>query len=226
MKRILLLSLVLMLLSTSIAGAAQLPNDLLADAAKVFREMAEQPDAEHLQSMLQDSHGVAIFPSLVRAGLGLGGRYGEGVVLRYDSETQTWYGPYFVTMKGLSYGFQLGVQTTALVLVVGTEGGMNSLQEGGITLGGNLSIAAGPMGRSAEASTDLNLKAAFYSYSMSKGAFVGASFEGDSINNNVNANQVYWDKTLTPSQILQEKAAGPAIAELLRELDRVLGQRR
>lgn len=224
MKRIFYISLVLVLLFGATLNAAQLPDDLLAAAASVLTEMSHEPDAEQLQSMLRSAHGIAIFPSLVRAGLGLGGRFGEGIVLKYDKSEGVWYGPYFVTMKGLSYGFQVGVQTTALVLVVATEGGMSSLQEGRITLGGNLSIAAGPIGRSAEASTDLKLEAAMYSYSISKGAFVGASFEGDSIENNVNANQVYWQETLSPKEILQKRAFGNSIQELLAELNKTIGK--
>ncbi|NMB02902.1 MAG: lipid-binding SYLF domain-containing protein [Firmicutes bacterium] len=224
MKKILFLLLSLIVLTTGSVVASQLPDELLADATETLKQMAEQPDSEQLHSMLRDAHGVAIFPSLIRAGLGFGGRYGEGVVLRYNSSTETWYGPYFVTMKGLSYGFQIGVQSTALVLVMATEEGMDSVKEGRITLGGNLSIAAGPVGRSAEASTDVKLEAAMYSYSMSKGAFVGASLEGASIDNNVNANQVYWKKTFTPAEILQKKAKGSEVKDLLAELNRIIGK--
>lgn len=72
--------------------------------------MTQQPDSEQLQSMLRTAHGVAIFPSVIKAGLGVGGRYGEGVVLRRDESTGKWYGPYFVEMMGLSYGLQIGLQ--------------------------------------------------------------------------------------------------------------------
>lgn len=224
MKRIICLTLIAVLLTTGLASAAQLPAELLADAAAVLKEMAEQPDAEQMQSVLQRAHGVAIFPALIKAGLGFGGRYGEGVVLRYDQAADQWYGPYFVTLKGVSWGIQVGIQSTALVLVVATEQGMNSLQEGKITLGGNISLAAGPMGRSAEASTDTALEAAMYSYSMSKGAFAGASVEGATIDNDVNANLVYWGQNLTPEEMLQKKARGKEVQELLQELDRIISK--
>lgn len=224
MKRILCLTLAMVLLASVAVGATKPPDELLADAVLALKEIAEQPDSEQLHAMLRNAHGVAIFPSLIKAGLGLGGRYGEGVVLHYDALKQTWYGPYFVQMKGISYGFQVGVQSTALVLVVAAEEGMKSLQEGKITLGGNLSVAVGPLGRSAEASTDLKLEAVMYSYSVSKGAFVGASLEGASIENSVNANQVYWQKKLTPGEMLAKKATGREVQELIRELNRIINE--
>ena len=125
-------------------------------------------------------------------------------------------------MKGISYGFQLGVQTTSLVLVVAAEEGMQSLQEGKITLGGNLSVAIGPLGRSAEAGTNLDLNAIMYSYSISKGAFIGASLEGASIDNNVNANQVYWNRRLTPEEMLKRRASKREVQGLIRELNRII----
>ena len=126
--------------------------------------------------------------------------------------------PYFVEMVGVSYGLQIGVQSTALVLVVATEEGIKTLQEGRITLGGNISMAAGPVGRSAEAGTDIQLKASMYSYSISRGVFAGASLEGSSINNNESANKLYWGEELTPSQMLSKEAKGESIQVLLNTL--------
>jgi lipid-binding SYLF domain-containing protein len=224
MKRIVVVALVLILAITLPVSASKTPEELLAEAVSALQEISQQPDSEHFHSMLQRAHGVAIFPSLIKAGLGLGGRYGEGVILEYDAASKTWYGPYFVQMKGISYGFQLGVQTTSLVLVVAAEEGMKNLQEGKITLGGNLSVAIGPLGRSAEASTDLSLDAVMYSYSISKGAFVGASFEGASIDNSVNANRVYWGKEFTPEEMLKQKASGQDVQELIKALNSIMGK--
>lgn len=222
MRRVVCLALILVLLASSLAFAAQLPETVLTNAAAVLKDMTQQPDSEQLKSILKDAHGIAIFPSVIKAGLGIGGRYGEGVVLRRDTSTGTWYGPYFVEMKGLSYGLQAGIQSTALVLVVATEEGIRSLEDGRITLGGNVSLAAGPVGRSAEASMDVQLKAAMYSYSMSKGVFAGASFEGATISNNASTNKLYWEETLTPEEMLDKKAKGTAIQELRDELTSII----
>lgn len=222
MQRFFVFVMLFVLVVNGSAFASQLPDELLADAVLVLREIANQPDSGQMKSILKNAHGVAIFPSLIKVGLGIGGRYGEGLILKYDAETKTWYGPYFVNMKGLSYGFQVGIQSTSLVLVVATEQGITSLQDGKITLGGSVSVATGPIGRTAEASTDLHLKAAMYSYSLNKGAFIGASFEGASIDNNVNANQVYWTEKRTPAKILEQKAKGKAVEALLEELNRAM----
>jgi len=224
MRKLLCFTMIIVLLASGLAAAAELPEDLLASAASVLKEIAGQPDAEQMHSVLRSAHGIAIFPSVIKAGLGIGGRYGEGVVLRRDPDTGTWYGPYFVEMKGLSYGLQLGVQSISLVLVVNTEEGIKSIQEGRITLGGNISMAAGPVGRSAEASTDIQLKAAMYSYSMSKGVFAGASFEGSTISNNSSANRIYWNGDITPRQMLNQEAKGDKIQTLLDELNRIIDQ--
>ncbi|HHY10725.1 MAG TPA: lipid-binding SYLF domain-containing protein [Firmicutes bacterium] len=224
MRRIMILIFVLIFAAPFPAQAEKAPTELIADAVLVLREMADQPDSEHLQSMLKSAYGVAIFPSVVKAGLGLGGRFGDGLILEYDRRAGIWHGPYFVSLRGLSYGFQIGLQSTALVLVVTSERGMASLKEEKITLGGNLSIAAGPLGRSAEAGTDLKMKASIYSYSISKGAFVGASLEGAAIRNKTNANHIYWGRKLSPGDILSNKAAGEDIKELLDELNSIIAQ--
>ena len=129
--------------------------------------------------------------------------------------------PLFVEMMGLSYGLQIGLQNISLVLVVATKKASKACRRGGITLGGNISLAAGPVGRSAEAGTDIQLKAAMYSYSMSRGVFAGASLEGSTINNNASANRVYWDGDMTPRQMLNQEAKGEAIQALLDELNRI-----
>src|SRR5690554_4565992 len=99
------LALALIITLTQGVHAAS-PRDLVSDAANVLKEIAEQPDNAPLKYLLENAHGVAIFPDVIRVGLGLGGRYGEGLLLRRDPETNLWYGPYFIDIKGLSYGFQ------------------------------------------------------------------------------------------------------------------------
>ncbi|MDI9413199.1 MAG: lipid-binding SYLF domain-containing protein [Bacillota bacterium] len=219
MKRIVVSTLIIVLCLGISAEASKNPDKLLEDAVLVFKEIAGEPDSEQMQSILKKAYGVAIFPSVVKVGFGLGGRYGEGLILRYDPVKKTWYGPFFVQIKGLSYGLQIGLQSTSLVLVITTERGMENLEKGKITLGGSMSVAVGPMGRSAEAGTDLKFEAAIYSYSLSKGVFAGASLEGATIDNNVNANQIYWNKELDSTEILNRRASGKAIHNLIKELN-------
>jgi lipid-binding SYLF domain-containing protein len=211
-----LIILFLVPLSPSVQAAG--PDQLISDAVAVLEEMATQPDAGSLSYLLERAEGVAIFPSVIKAGLMLGGRYGEGFVLRYDSESERWYGPYFVEIKGLSYGLQFGVQSTSLVLVITNKQGIESFKGDKVTLGGDLSIAAGPMGRRAEAATDLDLKASIYSYSMSKGIFAGMSLEGAVISAHDKNNESYWGELMSADEMLDTPAKGSRIRRLTEEL--------
>jgi len=201
---------------------ASSPTERIDEAVQVLREMSAQEDYEAMAYILKKAHGVAIFPSVCKAGLMIGARHGEGLVLRRDPRTGTWYGPSFVTITGLSWGPQIGVQSTSLVLVITNERGLKGFQEGKITLGGELSVAAGPVGRHAEAGTDVELKAAIYSYSMSKGVFAGASLEGARIATDDSANQLYWGAKVAADSILARKAVDGRVKPLVQQLNRMI----
>jgi lipid-binding SYLF domain-containing protein len=201
------------------AEASTVPETRIEDALKVLQEMATQEDCGTMSDLLAKAKGVAIFPSVVKAGLMLGARHGKGVVLKRDSGTGKWYGPSFVEMTGLSYGLQIGVQSTALVLVITNERGMTSFEEGSFTFGGDLTVAAGPLGRHLEAGTDIELKAAIYSYSMSKGAFIGVSLEGAKVKPDEAANELYWKRPASSTELLQRKATDSRIRPLITELN-------
>lgn len=219
-RQILILALLIVLIIPTLAGAN--PEDRINEAVQVLQEIQEQIDVEAMVQLLDRSKGIAIFPSVIKAGIMIGGRYGEGLVLSRDSVTGQWNGPYFVTMKGASYGLQIGVQSTALILVIANERGMESFKDGKITLGGNLSVAAGPVGRSAEAGTDLDLKTSIYSYSMSRGVFAGMSFEGSIIERDVKTNRDYWRTDLSISEMLNRPANTPEVKPLITEIDRLI----
>ncbi len=200
------------------AEASTAPDARIEDALKVLQEMSQQEDCGTMADLLARAKGVAIFPQVVKAGLMFGARHGRGVVLKRDSVNGQWFGPSFVEITGLSYGLQIGVQSTALVLVITNERGMKSFEEGSFTLGGDLSVAAGPLGRHLEAGTDIELKAAIYSYSMSKGAFIGFSLEGAKVNPDDAANELYWKRSASSSEFLQRKATDSRIRPLVKEL--------
>ncbi|HHW13632.1 MAG TPA: lipid-binding SYLF domain-containing protein [Firmicutes bacterium] len=209
-------------ISIAAPACAATPAARLSDAASVLQEMAQQSDVGALARLLKKAKGVVVFPAVIKAGLVVGGRYGEGLLLRHDPRTGLWYGPHFVTLKGLSYGPQFGFQSTALVLVVANDEGMKGFRGDKVTLGGDVSVAAGPVGRHAEASTDADLKASIYSYSMSKGIFAGLSLEGAVIAPDDDANALYWHEALQPDQILARRASGAGVEPLLRELERLM----
>ncbi len=205
-----------------LAAAAEAPLEQLAEALQVLRDMSEQQDFQAMVGLLRKAKGVAIFPSVFKAGIGIGARHGDGLVLRRDPVTRMWYGPSFVQLSGLSWGAQIGIQSTALVLVIMNERGMEGFEKGKITLGGGISFAAGPLGRHAEASTDLELEATIYGYSMSKGAFIGLAFEGASIAADRSANELYWGAALSPDEILSRKGADQRARPLVQELNRLI----
>jgi lipid-binding SYLF domain-containing protein len=148
-------------------------------------------------SLLQDAQGVAIVPNMIKAGFVVGGRHGRGVML--VREGPGWARPVFITLTGGSFGWQIGVQSTDLVLVFKTRAGVERVMrgKGKITLGADLGIAAGPIGRQAEADTDMQLKSEIFSYSRSRGLFAGLSLEGAALLVDHEGTDIYY-KTPRP----------------------------
>jgi lipid-binding SYLF domain-containing protein len=144
-------------------------------------------------ALLQDAQGVAIIPNVIKAGFVLGGRFGRGVVLVRQRDG-SWGHPIFITLGGGGIGWQAGVQSTDLVLVFKTRNGLERILMGRskLTLGADLAVAAGPVGRQASAATDGQLRAEIYSYSRSRGLFAGLSVEGAGIGVDSDANESYY----------------------------------
>ncbi len=206
-------------------GQAKTPGERISGSLKIIKEMTAQEDAESMASVMKGAKGVAIFPSVVKAGFILGGKYGEGLVLRRNSSTGKWYGPSFVNIVGASWGLQIGAQSIALVLVVNNERGMEAFTSGSdIKLGGDVAVVAGPVGRRGEAATDIHLKASMYSYSMSKGLFAGMSLEGAGLNVDENANQVYWGAVMSPKAALNKSATDKRIKSLIRGINNLIAK--
>ena len=169
----------------------------LADSARVMREIMEAPDGNIPYDLLRRSRGIIIFPGVLKAGLGFGGHYGKGVILRKHRSSETWGPPAFITLIGGSFGWQIGVQSTDLVLLVMTEVGLKSLFRDKLTLGADASVAAGPVGRDASASTDIGLNAGIISYSRAKGIFAGISIKGSMIEPDWESNEAYYGSDLS-----------------------------
>jgi len=159
------------------ASADETPAERVESAREVFRELMKSPDHSIPGKLLKDCKGIAIFPHVVKGAFVVGARYGKGIVCCRDSAGR-WSPPAFFTLAGGSVGWQIGAEATDVVLVFTSARGTQSLLASEFTLGGNLSIAAGPIGRSAEASTDARFNAEIYSYALSKGVFAGIALEG------------------------------------------------
>lgn len=210
-------SVVLIVMLTSIAaGAAEVPAKLAARlqrAGVVLGELASAPDKGIPDGLLTRAQAVAVFPDVLKGAFFFGGRLGDGVmsVRRPDG---AWSAPAFFAMGGGSWGLQIGGEVMDLVLVVMTRRGVESLLRSKVTLGIDLGIAAGPVGRRAEAATDIQLKADILSYSRSKGLFAGVSLEGTSIHADNESDMQFYEHSYAAREILLEgRAAAPDAAK-------------
>ncbi len=217
-KYIIFVPLLFLVLTCMVQAAptTMTPSEIINESIEVLKEMSTSEDSGAFGALLKEAEGIAIFPSIIKIGWGIGGQYGKGVIFRKDSRIGIWYGPAFVKIKSISVGPQIGIQSIALVLVISNERGMEGFMEDNFTLGGTVSIAAGPLGRSLSADTDYKFKASIYSYSISKGAYIGASFQGSAIQGDSEANELYYGKNLSNSSILGNKiTVNPAVLKLL-----------
>jgi lipid-binding SYLF domain-containing protein len=143
-------------------------------------------------------------PDVVKAGLVFGGRGGKGLMAVRGSDG-TWSNPTFITLGGGSFGFQAGVQSADVVLVFRNRRGVDNIVNGKFTLGADASVAAGPVGRSAQASTDGQLKAEIYSYSRARGLFAGIALDGAVIAIDNRANRRVYGRDVTARMILENR---------------------
>jgi lipid-binding SYLF domain-containing protein len=189
----------------------------IAKAVVVLREMIDLPEEGLPSRILERCHGLAVIPGVIKAAYGFGGQYGRGLVV-IRNEDGTWSNPAFISLIGGSLGWQIGVQKADIVLVFKTGKSIDNIAAGKVTLGADLSVTAGPVGRSAEASTDLDMEAEIYSYSRSKGLFAGISIKGASIQIDKDANVAFYgDAGLTAQDILYDRTLkAPDVVEDLK----------
>ncbi len=208
MNRLVLIPAILSLQLTAVSATEQETVDRCAVIIGEFRHM---PEKGIPGDILRNAKGIAII-SVVKAGFIFSGKIGRGVVLARTEEG--WTGPSFIATGGAGWGFQIGAQVTDYVFVLNDTAAVRAFSRGGnITLGGDLSIAAGPMGRTAEAS--VTRAAAIYSYSLSKGLFAGISLEGAIIATQSGANARYYGEPIKARQILFGDVPAPPGARAL-----------
>ena len=200
--RLLALTLALFSATTLSARAGEEENKLADNAVRVLKEIMMAPDKAIPKDLLQNAHAIAVVPDVIKAGFVVGGRHGNGLI-SVKTRDGTWSNPSFVSLTGGSVGFQAGVSSTDVVLVFCTQRGVDSIVHGKFTLGADASAAAGPVGRSATASTDAQLKAEIYSYSRSRGLFAGAALDGSALTIDNDANQAVYGEGITPRRIFE-----------------------
>lgn len=218
MKKVTLLVTLLVLVSfVFFAVCARAENKweaLVEEAGKVLREVQMMPDQSIPEDLLRSCSAIAIFPSTISAGLGIGGKYGQGIIMVRDEKTKNWSSPAIFTIAGGSIGLQIGGQATDFVLLVMNRRSVDGLLQGKFKLGADAAVSAGPVGRNAEVATDVQLKGGILSYSRSRGLFAGIKLAGDVITQHWAANQELYGKKLSAKEVLignlasMPKAAG------------------
>jgi lipid-binding SYLF domain-containing protein len=194
------------LLAIAPAHAVTDEDERAGNAVKVLDEVMRMPEQAIPSRMLASAHAIAVIPSVVKAGLVVGGRHGKGLI-SVRSEDGTWSHPSYIRLTGGSIGFQAGVQSTDVVLVFRTARGVDSIVHGKFTLGADAAVAAGPVGRTAEASTDGQLKAEIYSYSRSRGLFAGVALDGAVLAIDHDANEAVYGPNTTPRAAFEGRVA-------------------
>lgn len=188
---------------------------LLKTSARVLKEVQEMPDTGIPESLLDNAKAVAIFPSTVSAGLGIGGKYGGGIMMVRDADTGEWSPPAVFTIAGGSIGWQIGGQATDIVLLFMSRRSVDAVLQGKLKLGADAAVAAGPVGRNAEAATDLKF-GGILSYSRTSGLFAGAKLEGDIITQNWGGNRgIYGERVSAEEIMLDRKVPMPESASEL-----------
>ena len=200
-KRLLAALAVLAIATTSTVYAATREEQRVADAADVIDQLSRIPERAIPPSLLSRAYAVAVVPDVVRAAFGLGARRGKGIiVVRQDDNS--WSNPAFITLTGGSVGWQIGADSTDVILVFKTRKGVDGIANGKLTLGANASVAAGPVGRQGSVATDLVFESEVYSYSRSRGLFAGIALEGAGVTMDRKANAAFYGSTsMTPEKI-------------------------
>lgn len=208
MQRILALGAILLttLGLGSPAFADARTDQRLESSRKVFESFSNLTEQSIPTWLLERAYGIVVVPNVVKVALTIGGRGGRGVMAVRNTDG-TWSDPVFVTLAGANVGFQIGVQSTDVVFVLMSRQSVEGIAGGKVTLGGDASVAAGPVGRSASANTDATFKAQVLSYSRNEGLFAGVALDGSviSIDNGSNAT-AYGVSDILASQILEGKA--------------------
>jgi lipid-binding SYLF domain-containing protein len=192
-------------------------EDRLKDCGTVLKEILDISD-NIPQGLLDKSDCVVVYPSVLKAAFVLGGSYGRGAMTCRQGEDfkGSWGPPTMMALEGGSFGFQIGGQATDFVLLVMNESGARGILAGKVKLGGEASIAAGPVGRDASAETDITFRSEILSYSRSRGLFAGISLEGSTIRPDNKANEQIYGKEFEAKQIvLLDQVKVPAAAEQL-----------
>ena len=193
-----------------LAFAQQVETDRANEAARVLEEILSAPDKGVPEAIIEKAQAVVVIPSTVKGALLIGAQRGKGVMS--VKSASGWSAPAFITLTGGSVGLQIGGQATDIVLVVVNERGIENLAQNTFKIGGDASVAAGPVGREATASTDYKLQAEILSYSRSRGLFAGVSLAGSTIRADRDANEKIYGVGYSTKNIVVDRKVEPTAA--------------
>ncbi|MFA6985551.1 MAG: lipid-binding SYLF domain-containing protein [Arenimonas sp.] len=187
------------------AFAGEVEDRRADEAGRVLTEILRIPEDSIPSNLLEEAEAIAVIPDVVKASFVVGGRRGRGLIA-IRGKDGSWSHPSFITLTGGSFGFQAGVQSADVILVFRSARGVDSIVNGKFTLGADASVAAGPVGRSAQASTDEKLKAEIYSYSRARGLFAGVALDGTRLGIDNKSNQAVYGRGNTARAIFEGRA--------------------
>ncbi len=212
-------------LALSLAGAAHAQSDQadrVREAATVLNEIMGVSDKAIPSSVLSKAVAIAVFPSTVKGAFLVGAQRGRGIISVRKADG-TWAPPAFLTLTGGSFGLQIGGQAADIVLVVNNQRGLENLLRNQFTVGGEASATAGPVGRDATATTDIQMRAEILSYSRSRGLFAGISLKGAAIKEDQDSNMAFYGSRFRSRDIaLDGKATKPQAPDAVETLNGAL----
>jgi lipid-binding SYLF domain-containing protein len=191
--------------------AQRSPEDELkrvTEATTVLEEIMGAADKAVPRAIMEKAEGIAVFPSMIKGGLVVGAQHGRGIMSVRNKQTGGWSSPAFLSITGGSFGAQIGVQSIDLVLVINGQRGLEQLVKNQFKIGADASAAAGPVGRDASASTDLQMRAQILSYSRSRGLFAGVTLNGSTIRQDRDANERFYGTAFRTGQIVFDGMGG------------------
>ena len=203
MKRMIPALMTLAALSLPLSGSDRKELERLQNCGTVLKEIMDIPE-DIPQDLIDKAECVIVYPSVLKAAFIVGGSYGRGAMTCRTGKQYSghWSAPSMMALEGGSFGFQIGGQATDFVLLVMNPRGARSILKSKVKLGADASVAAGPKGRTAEASTDATLRAEILSYSRSRGLFAGVSLAGSTVRPDNDANERVYDKAISAREII------------------------
>lgn len=213
-----------LVLAVSLPASAQLDEkvaDRFWEATKLLEALSNAPDGGIPEDLIDRAECVGVIPGVKRAAFGIGGRYGRGLVVCRENEgTGPWGAPSMLALGGGSVGFQIGGQSTDVLMLFMTHSSMRHLLKDELTLGADVSVAAGPKGRGVSAGTSATLRAEILTYARSQGLFAGVALEGAALRPDNEANDSLYNMRISAEDLLLNgvRDVPPVAADFVRTL--------